>query len=77
MSEQQQTLTIQQAIDLAVQHHNVGRLPEAESIYQQGYENYRVFPLEYNNTILIIIFISSQWLRGFFSVKLKSKNQFN
>ncbi len=35
MSEQQQTLTIQQAIDLAVQHHNVGRLPEAENIYQQ------------------------------------------
>ena len=35
MSEQQQTLTIQQAIDLAVQHHNAGRLPEAENIYQQ------------------------------------------
>ena len=35
MPEQQQTLTIQQAIDLAVQHHNAGRLPEAESIYQQ------------------------------------------
>ena len=35
MSEQQQTLTIQQVIDLAVQHHNAGRLPEAESIYQQ------------------------------------------
>ena len=35
MSEQQQTLTIQQAIDLAVQHHNAVRLPEAENIYQQ------------------------------------------
>ena len=35
MSEQQQTLTIQQAIDLGVQHHNAGRLPEAENIYQQ------------------------------------------
>ena len=35
MSEQQQTLTIQQALDLAVQHHNEGRLSQAESIYQQ------------------------------------------
>ena len=35
MPEQQQSLTIQQAIDLAVQHHNAGRLPEAENIYQQ------------------------------------------
>jgi len=35
MSEQQQTLTIQQALDLAVQHHNAGRLSEAETIYQQ------------------------------------------
>ena len=35
MSEQQQTLTIQQAIDLAVQHHNAGRLSKAENIYQQ------------------------------------------
>ena len=35
MSEQQQTLTIQQAIDLGVQHHNAGRLPQAESIYKQ------------------------------------------
>ena len=35
MPEQQQTLTIQQAIDLGVQHHNAGRLPEAESICQQ------------------------------------------
>ena len=35
MSEQQQTLTIQQAIDLAVQHHNAGDLTKAEGIYQQ------------------------------------------
>ena len=35
MSEQQQTLTIQQALDLAVQHHNEGRLSQAEIIYQQ------------------------------------------
>ncbi len=31
----QQTVTIKQAIDLAVQHHDAGRLPEAESIYTQ------------------------------------------
>ena len=31
----QQTPTLQQAIDLAVRHHTAGRLPEAESIYQQ------------------------------------------
>ena len=31
----QQTLTIQQAIDLAIQHHSAGRLPEAEVIYQR------------------------------------------
>ena len=35
MSEQQQTLTIQQAMDLGVQHHTAGRLPQAETIYQQ------------------------------------------
>jgi len=35
MPEQQQTLTIQQAIDLGVQHHTAGRLPQAETIYQQ------------------------------------------
>jgi protein O-GlcNAc transferase len=34
-AEQEQTLTIQQAIDLAVQHHNAGDLPKAEGIYQQ------------------------------------------
>jgi len=31
----QQTLNIQQAIDIAVQHHNAGRLREAEHIYQR------------------------------------------
>ena len=31
----QQTLAIQESIDLALQHHTAGRLPEAESIYQQ------------------------------------------
>jgi Tfp pilus assembly protein PilF len=31
----EQTLTIQQAIDLAVQHHQAGDLPKAESVYQQ------------------------------------------
>ncbi len=31
----QQTLTIQQSLELAVRHHNAGRLPEAKSIYQQ------------------------------------------
>ena len=35
MPEQQQTLTIQQAIDLALQHHTAGRLSDAESIYNQ------------------------------------------
>ena len=34
-SSEQQTLIIQQSLELAVQHHNEGRLPEAESIYQQ------------------------------------------
>ena len=32
---EQQTLTIQQDLDLAMQHHKAGRLSEAESIYQQ------------------------------------------
>ena len=32
---EQQTLTIQEAIDLGVEHHNAGRLPEAENIYNQ------------------------------------------
>ena len=34
-AEKEQTLTIQQAIDLAIQHHNAGDLPKAEGIYQQ------------------------------------------
>ena len=34
-SPDQQTLTVQQALDLAIQHQTAGRLPEAESIYQQ------------------------------------------
>ena len=39
MSEQQQTLTVQQALDLAVQHHAAGRLSQAENIYQQILQN--------------------------------------
>ena len=35
MSEQQQTLVIQQAIDLGVQHHSAGELTKAEGIYKQ------------------------------------------
>ena len=35
LSPEQQNLTVQQAIDLGVQHHTAGRLPEAERIYQQ------------------------------------------
>ena len=35
MSKQQQTLTIQQALDFAVQHHTAGRPPQAENLYQQ------------------------------------------
>ena len=35
MPEQKQTLTIQQAMDLAVQHHNAGDLTKAEGIYKQ------------------------------------------
>ena len=34
-SLEQQAPTIQQSLDLAVQHHTAGRLPEAENIYQQ------------------------------------------
>ena len=33
--ERQNQLTIQQTLDLAVQHHTAGRLPEAKGIYQQ------------------------------------------
>ena len=35
MPEQQQALTLKQTISLAVKHHKAGRLPQAESIYQQ------------------------------------------
>ena len=35
MPEQPQTLSTQQALDLALQHHRAGRLPQAESIYKQ------------------------------------------
>ena len=35
MSEYDKTLTIQQALDLAVRHHNEGRLSQAERIYHQ------------------------------------------
>ena len=31
----QQTLTLQQALDLAVQHHTAGEFTQAESIYRQ------------------------------------------
>ena len=34
-SSEQQTLIIQQSLELAVRHHNEGRLPEAGSIFQQ------------------------------------------
>ena len=39
MAEQQQRITIQQALELATQHHNAGRLTEAENIYQQILQN--------------------------------------
>ena len=39
MSEPQQTITVQKALDLAVQHHTAGRLSQAENIYQQILEN--------------------------------------
>ena len=35
LSPPQQTLTHQQALELAVQHHTAGRLTEAETLYQQ------------------------------------------
>ena len=34
-TSEQPALTVQQAFDLAVQHHNAGDLPEAENIYNQ------------------------------------------
>ena len=33
LSGEQQTLTLQQGIQLAMQHHTAGRLPEAETIF--------------------------------------------
>ncbi len=39
MSDQQQSLTIQQALDLALQHHTAGRLSQAENIYRQILQN--------------------------------------
>ena len=38
-SPDQQTLTIPQALALALQHHTQGRLPEAEGLYQQILQN--------------------------------------
>ena len=35
LAEQKSPLVIQQAIDLALHHHQVGDLPKAESIYNQ------------------------------------------
>ena len=35
MAEPSQTLTLEQALELASQHHKAGRLPESEAIYQQ------------------------------------------
>ena len=34
-SSKPQTLTLQQALDLAVEHHQAGDLPQAEHIYNQ------------------------------------------
>jgi tetratricopeptide (TPR) repeat protein len=39
LTPEQQTLSIQQALDLAAQHQTAGRLPEAESIYQKIVES--------------------------------------
>ena len=39
-SPEKQDLTIQQALNLAVQHHNAGRLPKAERMYQQILQAY-------------------------------------
>ena len=35
MPKQQQMLSLQQALDIAVRHHTAGRLPQAQSMYQQ------------------------------------------
>ena len=53
MAEPQQTLTIQQALDLAVQHHTAGRLPQAENIYQQILQNY--LPILHQNQLFQLI----------------------
>ena len=39
MSDQQHKVTLQQALDIAIQHHTAGRLSQAENIYQQVLEN--------------------------------------
>ena len=43
-SSEQQTLTLQQALDLAVQHHTAGDLSKAEGIYQQILETDPDYP---------------------------------
>ena len=35
ISSEQQTLTLQEAIDLGIAHHKAGDLPKAEGIYNQ------------------------------------------
>ena len=40
MTEDQQTMTVEQAIDLAATHYHAGRLAEAENIYQQILKKY-------------------------------------
>ncbi len=44
MSDQKQSLSLQQALDLAVQHHDAGRLGEAEKICQQILQYEANFP---------------------------------
>ena len=44
-SPEQQTLSIRQALDLALRHHTAGRLPQAESIYQQILQAYPKQPV--------------------------------
>ena len=43
-SSEQQALTLQQALDLGLQHHTAGRLSEAENIYQQILETDPNYP---------------------------------
>ena len=40
MTEGQQTLTVEQALELADAHYHEGRLPEAENVYQQVLKKY-------------------------------------